>query len=254
MDFHSEIAVLTKSLINTMRTEIYNHNHQPLAFCQNNITFDGVNTYSQQDAPCQFSTVPSEKQIRRCLKEKISDGNYAVAISLLDELIARYPMKAMNYNNRGLIYFRNNQISEALDDLNMAIAMNPKLDSAYNNRANCHAARGNLVAAIADYDLALDLNPANLRAWINQGITYREMNAYDLALENLEIALFLSNSFQERIYAERGRTYHLQGDWNCAVADYQTALAMMSELPDGQQHQKIRSWLDELLAPLRSCS
>jgi tetratricopeptide (TPR) repeat protein len=32
------------------------------------------------------------------------------------------------------------------------------------------------------------------------------------------------------IYAERGRTYELRGDWNCAIADYQKALALLSDL------------------------
>lgn len=246
-----------------MRTDFYNQtNHQQFAV-KNCITPQGIDAYSQPKFNCQFSTISSEKQIRRSIKENISCENYAVAISLLSELIARYPKSATNYNNRGLMYFRLARISEALEDLSKAIAINPQLDSAYNNRANCHAASGNLIAAISDYDLALDLNPANLRAWINQGITYREMNAYDLALENLEIALFLGNSLKERIYAERGRTYHLRGNWNCAVADYQTALAIMSELPDKQRDRastalrdrtKVSFWLDELLNPLRSSS
>ena len=228
-----------------MATDSYNQtNYQPLAFWQNKIVSDKSNLSRQP------STIASEK-ISRCIEENISLGNYAVAISLLDELIARYPNSAINYNNRGLVYFRLARISQALDDLDMAIAINPKLDSAYNNRANCHAAVGNLVAAVSDYDLALDFNPANIRAWINQGITYRQMKAYDLALENFEIALFLGNSFKAKIYAERGRTYHLRGDWNCAVADYKTALAMMSELPAKSDRQKVRSWLNELLKPLQ---
>lgn len=219
--------------------------YKQLASVQNKIASD------KSDFSRQSSTLASEKQIGRCIEENITQGNYVVAISLLDELIARYPNRAINYNNRGLVYFRLARISQALDDLNTAIALNPKLDSAYNNRANCHAAVGSLVAAVADYDLALDLNPANLRAWINQGITYRQMKSYDLALENFEIALFLGNSLKAKIYAERGRTYHLRGDWNCAVADYQAALAMMSELPKQSDRQKVRSWLDELLKPLQ---
>ena len=227
-----------------MATDSYNKtNYQPLAFWQNKIASDKSNF------SCQPSSVASEK-ISRYIEENISLGNYVVAISLLDELITRYPNSAINYNNRGLVNFRLARISQALDDLDRAIALNPKLDSAYNNRANCHAAVGNLVAAVSDYDLALDFNPANLRAWINQGITYRQMKAYDLALENFEIALFLGKSLQPRIYAERGRTYHLRGDWNCAAADYKTALAM-SDNSNISDRQKVRSWLDELLKPLR---
>jgi tetratricopeptide (TPR) repeat protein len=149
------------------------------------------------------------------------------------------------------MYFRNNQLAEALADLSQALKIDPKLDSAYNNRANCYAARGELVEAIADYDLALDLNPANIRAWINQGITFRELGMYDLAIENFDIASVVGHSLPERIHGERGRTYHFRGDWNCAVADYQSSLEILSKQPHLEGYrQKVQTWLDELLQPL----
>ena len=193
-----------------------------------------------------------EEQLRASVEEKAAQGNYAVAIALLNELLKIRPNSAMDYNNRGLMHFRNNQIVEAFTDLTKALAINPKLDSAYNNRANCHAAQGNLDEAISDYDLALDLNPGNVRAWINQGITFREMGMYELAIENFDIASVLGNSLQERIYGERGRAYHLRGDWNCAVADYQQAIALLSVRQDLRKYrEKVKIWLSELLDPLK---
>jgi len=193
----------------------------------------------------------SENWLRKCVQEKASQGDYTVAIALLDRLISLCPKNAADYNNRGLMYFRNNQIIEALCDLSQALEINPRLDSAYNNRANCYAAQGELADAIADYDLALDLNPANLKAWINQGVTFRELGLYDLALENLEISLIIGDALEERIYAERGRTYHLRGDWNCAVGDYRKALEILATKPTliGYQ-QKVIRWLDGLIDPL----
>ena len=203
------------------------------------------------DAVSVSSIYNSEKLLRDCIREKASQGDYAVAISLLDKLIVLCPNNAVDYNNRGLMYFRNNQIIEALGDLSQALAINPNLDSAYNNRANCYAAQGELSSAIADYDLALDLNPANLRAWINQGITFRELRLYDLALENFEIALIIGDTLEERIYSERGRTYHLRGDWNCAVGDYQKALDILATKPKLAKYRlKVTRWLDDLLCPL----
>lgn len=203
---------------------------------------------SDKDLMSNLSNRISEQCLRTSVKEKASQGDYAVAISLLDELIALYPNNAADYNNRGLMYFRNNQIIEAFCDLSQALKINPWLDSAYNNRANCHVAQGDLAEAIADYDLALDLNPANLRAWINQGITFRELGLYDLALENFDITLIIGNSLEERIYSERGRTYHLRGDWNCAVGDYYKALEILATKPAlAKYKRKVTGWLDQLL-------
>jgi tetratricopeptide (TPR) repeat protein len=196
------------------------------------------------------SSLSLEQQLRTDIKAKASQGEYTIAIALLNRLIALCPDNAAHYNNRGLMYFYNHQITEAFDDLSEALEIDPKLDSAYNNRANCHAANGDLAEAIVDYDLALDLNPGNIRAWINQGITLRELGMYDLALENFDIALIISDSLPAKIYAERGRTYYLHGDWNCAVADYRTALEILAQQSNrvALEH-KVKDWLDRLLNP-----
>ena len=193
----------------------------------------------------------SAEKIRICVKQKAAQGDYGVAILLLDKLIAMTPKNAIDYNNRGLMHFRNDQIIEALCDLSQALEINPKLDSAYNNRANCYAAQGALSDAIADYDIALDLNPGNLRAWINQGITFRELGMYNLAIENFDIAFIIGNSLEDKIHAERGRTYHLRGDWNCAVSDYQRALAILEQKPATSRYErKVSGWLGQLIDPL----
>ena len=208
---------------------------------------------SDRNQQPQLTTVSltTEQRLKNCVKAKANQGDYVVAIALLDQLIALRPNHAVNYNNRGLMYFRNNQIIEALCDLSLALEINPHLDSAYNNRANCHAAQGDLPEAIADYDLALDLNPGNIRAWINQGIAFRELELYELGLENFDIALLIGDALEDRIYAERGRTYHLRGDWNCAISDYQTALNILTSKPDEVNYfYRVQSWFNELLSPL----
>ena len=194
---------------------------------------------------------PSEKQLCSSIKETLAQGNYAVAIAIINELITQHPHSAAYYNNRGLMYLHNNQLTEALDDLTHALEIDPNLDQAYNNRANCYAAQGDFIAAISDYDISLELNPTNIRTWINQGITFRELGSYDLAIQNFDIALILSNSFRDIIYAERGRAYHLKGEWNCAVADYRCALDILSNHSELEEYKvKVNNWLDTLLHPV----
>lgn len=209
-----------------------------------------LQTSPKRSSRSQLDSFSLEQQLRNCVRDRASQGDYTVAIALLDRLIALCPDNAADYNNRGLMYYHNGQYSEAVKDLSQALKLDPNLDSAYNNRANCYAAGGYLTEAIADYDLALDLNPANLCAWIDQGIAWRELGIYDLALENFDITLIIGESLQERIYAERGRTYHLQGDWNCAVADYQTALEILRDRTDkANLKDRVENWLNKLLDP-----
>lgn len=188
-------------------------------------------------------------------------GQYFDAIEGLSLLIHRNPQSALDYNNRGLVHFQHGQLQAALEDYNRAIKLNPRLASAYNNRANYHATQGNLAEAIADYETAIDLDPTNVRAWINQGITFRDLEMYAQAIENFEHALQIGqllarnpeeNRFLEaNIYAARGRTHELAGDWNYAIADYYRALDRLGEA-ETSTFQRLQTqvliWLEDLSA------
>lgn len=192
----------------------------------------------------------STQSLRASAHSKAKQGDYQEAIALLTQLIRHNPTNAADYNNRGLIYFQSGQREKALADYNRALALDPELDSAYNNRGSYYAALGQLAEALTDYETALDLNPANVRTWINQAITFRELGLYDLAVENLDMALILGG-LEAHIYAERGRAYHLRGDWNCAIADYQRALRELFQSGSASRlYRKVENWMDELLKPL----
>jgi tetratricopeptide (TPR) repeat protein len=211
---------------------------------------------------------PSEQDrlLRQRSLSEARRGNYTAAIEGLNLLIERNPFNAMDYNNRGLVYFQNGLSAAALADYNHAIKLNPRLASAYNNRANYYAAQGRLAEAIADYENAIDLDPTNVRAWINQGITFRELEMYPQAIENfdhaLQITQFLASSpsstmvLESHIFGARGRTHHLAGDWNYAIADYHRALGRLDELnaieitsPSRRLQLQTIHWLDQLTAP-----
>jgi tetratricopeptide (TPR) repeat protein len=200
----------------------------------------------QDSSFCSIESLLAARQLRLCVKKQVTQHNYRAAIALLDRLIACYPNSAMDYNNRGLMYFYAGQLSEALQDYDTAIALDKKLAPAYNNRANFYATQKNFLAALNDYEIALDLNPTNIRALFNQGITFRELELYDLAIENFEMALLLGQTLQGRLYAERGYTYHLRGDWNCAIGDYYRALDRLSDRDP--YRQKVQNWLNDLLS------
>ncbi|MEH2062598.1 MAG: tetratricopeptide repeat protein [Nostoc sp.] len=180
-------------------------------------------------------------------------GDYTEAIALLTQLICRHPQNAVDYNNRGLIYFQGGERQKAFYDYNTALNLNPNLASAYNNRANYYAACGDLATALTDYDQAINLNPCHIRAWINRGITWRDLGQYEEAIENFEVAL-LFGQLEGHIWGERGRTYHLWGDWNCAIADYRRALTQLPSLDNSKDitgyrlRLQLENWLNELLS------
>jgi tetratricopeptide (TPR) repeat protein len=212
--------------------------------------------------PCASGPLPTQmgfaesrtlQDRRLCVQAAAYQGDYEQAIALLDVMLEQHEGEASDYNNRGLMHFRLQNYDLALADYHVAIALDPRLDSAYNNRANCYVAQGYLAEAIADYQIALDFNPGNLHAWINQGITYRDLGIYDLAIENFDLVLIIGSRLKGRVYGERGRTYHLRGDWNLALADYQRALDKLSNSFSSRRDRRtVEKWREELLNPIKT--
>jgi len=255
----------TRPTSNQNRTGKLNRSINPSATAGNRLAYHAPKRWqskrrrSSQVEPYQpaqaakANLLCSDAVLRQQALAEAQQGNSAKAIALFTQLIEHNPTSAADYNNRGLVYFQSGQREAALADYNRALDLNPRLDSAYNNRANYYAAQGEYLEAILDYDIAIDLNPNNTRAWINQGITFRDMQMYEQAMECFDLALCMEQ-LEGHIYAERGRTYHLWGDWNCAIADYKRAMTYLSmstsvKDPSTRLRLQISSWLDELLSP-----
>jgi tetratricopeptide (TPR) repeat protein len=223
------------------------------------------------NAQAQPLAFPSQRDQEMMLRQQAIDtvkqGDLPQAIVVYTQLIQLNPESASHFNNRGLVYFQQGQLAQALLDYHRALRLNPRLGKVYNNRANCYAVLGRLGDAIADYETAIDLDPTDIRARLNLGITWRQLDEYDLAIETFDAALqcsqFLNTNdlvptaaaIEGHLYAERGRTLQLLGDWNYAVADYHRALERLpfagstSAAPQRLRTQ-VKAWLDELLQPL----
>lgn len=220
---------------------------------QSKYVLNSTNKIPEQRKNDRSESTLEDSYLRSCALRSAQQGDYTEAIAMLSQLIYRHPDNAVDYNNRGLIYFQSSETRKALCDYNTALKLNPNLASAYNNRANYYAACGELAVALADYNQAIDLNPRHVRAWINRGITWRDLGQYDEAIENFEVAL-LFGQLEGHIWAERGRTYHLWGDWNCAIADYRRALTQLPSIDNNRDisgsrlRLHLENWLKELLS------
>lgn len=181
-----------------------------------------VHSTCHPKADSWLSCTDTTSQLRKWARDEAKKGNCVAAIKILSHLIVREPANPQNLVDRGLVYSNLRRYDDALADYNRAIELNPKFDRAFSNRGNLHAIRHSWQDAIADYDEAIDLNPLNIRARLNQAVTFREIGNYEEALICLDIALFFRPK-SAVLYAERGRTYHLQGHRNRAIREYTTA-------------------------------
>jgi tetratricopeptide (TPR) repeat protein len=76
------------------------------------------------------------------------------------------------YLNRGLDYYNNGDLDNAISAYDQAIQLNTNYAEAYNNRGQSYSDRGDLDHAIHDYDQAIQLNPNLAEAYNNRGVAY----------------------------------------------------------------------------------
>lgn len=193
----------------------------------------------------------SAQAVRKRVELAVKRRDFTKAIAMLNRLIIQHCGTAEDFNNRGLIHLWNGHPHKAIRDFDHAIRLNPELSAAYNNRANYYGTLDDQENALADYERAIDLNPFHVKARINRGITLRKLGRFGEALEGLDEAL-LFRQLNGEAYAERGRTFHLRGDWNCAIADYHRALSALpvtiqdiSSAAHSYRH-RVMTWMREL--------
>lgn len=113
----------------------------------------------------------------------IKAGQDKKAIQLFTGLTRDYPDFAVCYTNLGLLYLKQEKLTEAEHALNQAIILNPMDAVAYNHLGVVLRQRGQFEQARQAYEKAIGINAAYASAHLNLGI----LN--DLYLQDLAAAL-----------------------------------------------------------------
>jgi lipoprotein NlpI len=131
---------------------------------------------------------------------------------------------ATAYNRRGMAYFRNHEISQAIADFDNAIRLSPQYASAYNNRGIVLQDQGDVIRALEDFDAAIRLNPKYAFALANRGVARLAKGDADAAIEDFDAALALNLPRSELVLTGRGKARMAKGDFDRAIADFDAAL------------------------------
>ena len=113
----------------------------------------------------------------------VKAGQDKKAIQLFTGLTRDYPDFAASFTNLGLLYLKQEKLTEAEHAFNQAIILNPADAVAYNHLGVVLRQRGQFVQARKAYEKALGINAGYASAHLNLGI----LN--DLYLQNLDTAL-----------------------------------------------------------------
>lgn len=174
--------------------------------------------------PGSIPSYLSSKVIGERGRLALVSGSLRTARDQLSMAIALNPTNAAAYNNRGVAYRRQGDLTKAIADYDRAIALDPNA-VAHNNRGAAYAERGDLTMAIADHSRALQLNPTDVWTSVRRAEIYRRMGEHDRALTDFDQAIKLHPEGAV-IFFYRGVTYQQMGRHDRALTDFDRAIVL----------------------------
>ena len=139
-------------------------------------------------------------------------------VLLLDDAIAKSPVKHRLYYARSAALFDRGELDRALSDAERALEINPDSPDAYNMRGIVRAATGAYAEAIEDLTRAVELSPDDKMAFHNRGLSYAAIGDYASALSDYTTAISLDPAFA-LAYNDRGVAYARLGMVEAATKD-----------------------------------
>ena len=152
------------------------------------VILTGCETLPEKSSTSQPVMVPTgAKSTYARAVEAVKAGRNAQAIQLFKGLTRDYPDFAASYTNLGLLYLKNNKLTEAEHVLNQAIMLNPSDAIAYNHLGVVLRQRGEFELARQAYMTALRIKANYAGAHLNLGILH-DIYLHDLgqALQNYQ--------------------------------------------------------------------
>jgi protein O-mannosyl-transferase len=166
-------------------------------------------------------------------------GVWKDGFTLWNYVINKDPASAGKvYNNRGVIYLKQNRPEEALRDFNTALASSPfnlkgrsDISAWYCNRASAYRLLGRYDKAIEDLITVVKLGPGDITGYVHRGNTYLLMGQYDEAISDFSKAISLKPD-SAFVYFNRGSAYQLKKQYDKAIDDFSKALSLDARFTD----------------------
>lgn len=156
--------------------------------------------------------------------EALFADDFATAITLYTQALARAPDNISALNGRAVAYIDSGEPEQALADLDRVIALDPTYFLGHYNRGIATYQLEDYPAALSSFEQALELEPDDPDALYFVGVTLSLVGRYDEALGFLNDALDAGRQPVATLFNERGVVYYNLGDYEQARQEFEAAL------------------------------
>jgi tetratricopeptide (TPR) repeat protein len=146
------------------------------------------------------------------------------AIEDFNRAIQLFPEYAAIYNNRGNVLLGIGAVREAMKDFDRALLLAPGYAAAYSNRAGARLRLGEIDPAMADYSRALGLSPASPAALTGRGRAHLAAGRPHAAIRDLTRAVSFDARFSAA-YRARAEAKSMIERHDEAIEDFSRAIA-----------------------------
>lgn len=127
-------------------------------------------------------------------------GQYDKAVVPVSKIIELEPQNHENYFNLGLMYFKFQKFSEAIDAFKKSLAVKPDNAYAWFQVGSAYFQQSKYKEAIEAYKKYVELSPEDPSGWLSIGVSYMYIKNYESALEPLKKCLELKSDNASAIY------------------------------------------------------
>ena len=148
-----------------------------------------------ESAAASSNTVPTGMKVDDLVRsgnEARKNGNYTMAIDLLNRATEADPRSKVAWNDLGIVYLDDRQDGLAINAFQKQIVINPYHYNAYDNLGRVYLRERKYDEAEKWFRKQLEIQPLHQHALTNLGITYLETHRYEDALPELEKAASLA--------------------------------------------------------------
>jgi Flp pilus assembly protein TadD len=193
---------------------------------RNAVLADAAQLLTIESTTANVKAAPSGMNAKELIKsgnEARQNGNYTLAIDLLNRAVETDPKNKLAWNDLGLAYFDSQQDDLAVNAYHKQLEINPYDQYAYNNLGRIYLRQRKYDEAEKFFLKQIEVTPLDKYAHHNLGVTYVEWHKYEQAIPELErAASILPNNADPQV--RLGEAYLNLGQDDKAMAAFDRAV------------------------------